>query len=219
MIDLLRCVNEHEDTWLVASFRQITNRMVIEGTLGCPICSAEYEIINGVPDFARGERQNPATPTAPEDRQLGALGGAAGSDELILATRAGAYLDATQPGATIVLGGTWANAAQQLAEMADARVIVLNAPGRVRETERVGLVRVGTRIPLATNSVHGAALDASFLPVALEAALRTVKPGGRVVGPASSNPPSQSTVLARDQSNWVAEKAAEMIPIRRSKHS
>src|SRR2546430_12044415 len=97
MIDLLRCVNEHEDTWLVASFRQITNRMVIEGTLGCPICSAEYEIVNGVPDFARGERQNPATPTAPEDRQLGALAGAAGSAAPIPSHRAAARPRATPP--------------------------------------------------------------------------------------------------------------------------
>jgi len=37
MIDLLRCINAHEDTWLVASFREVTNRIVTEGTLGCPI--------------------------------------------------------------------------------------------------------------------------------------------------------------------------------------
>ena len=217
MIDLLRCVNEHEDTWLVASFREITNRMVIEGTLGCPVCSAEYQITNGVADFTLGESQNSATETATEDYQPGAMGGAAGSNELSSATKAGAFLDATQPGSTIVLGGAWANGAQQLAEMADVRVIALNAPAGVKESERVGLVRVGKRIPLAMNSIHGVALDASFPPAALEGALRTVKPGGRVVGPASSDAPDQSAVLGRDEMHWVAEKPAEMIPIRRSK--
>src|SRR5438876_861678 len=112
MIDLLRCVNAHEDTWLVASFRNITNRIAVEGTLGCPVCAAEYEISGGVADFRLGERipgheaeREPAN-RSPED----------------LATIAGAYLDATQPGATVVLGGMWAGAAQELAELADVRV-------------------------------------------------------------------------------------------------
>jgi|SRR2546423_5700950 len=210
MIDLLRCVNEHEDTWLVASFREVTNRMVIEGTLGCPICSAEYEITGGVADFTLGE------PVRTEDYQPGANGGA-GSDEQLLATKAGAYLDATQPGSTIVLGGVWANAAQQLAEMADVRVIALNAPSGVRESERVGLVLIGKRIPLATNSVHGVALDATFAVAALEAALRTVKPGGRVVGSASADAPSQSAIVARDETDWIAEKQMEVVPLRRAK--
>jgi hypothetical protein len=207
MIDLLRCVNEHEDTWLVASFREITNRIVIQGTLGCPVCSAEYEISNGVADFTLGE------PVLSREHNVAAE---TDSNEE-LATRAGAFLDATQPGATIVLGGSWASAAQQLAEMADVRVIALNAPAGVKESERVGLVRVAKRIPLAANSVHGVALDASFPPSALEAALRSVRPGGRVVGPASSDAPNQSAVLARNETHWVAEKPAEMIPIRRSK--
>src|SRR5437764_7867842 len=116
LIDLLRCVNAHEDTWLVASFRQVTNRMVIEGTLGCPICSAQYEITNGVVDFTSGEG------IADRDAERAH----ASHRRAALATRAGAYLDTTQPGTTIVLGGLWAYAAQDLAEMADLRVIALN---------------------------------------------------------------------------------------------
>src|ERR1041385_8375701 len=179
MIDLLRCVNAHEETWLVASFREVTNRMVMEGTLGCPICSAEYEIRNGVVDFTRGE----SVAEYEADRA------AASHRREELATRAGAYLDATQPGTTIVLGGLWAYAAQDLAEMADVRVIALNAPGDVEESERVGLLRVGARIPLATNSVHGVALDAWFAAPAIEEAIRVVRPVGRVVAAASATAP------------------------------
>ena len=206
MIDLLRCVNAHEDTWLVASFREITNRMVREGTLGCPVCSAEYRIRNGVADFALGE----TTPAMPDT----SAADTGGREEL--ATDAGAYLNATQPGATIILGGGWARAAHQLAAMTDVRVIALNAPATVRESDRVGLVRVGTRIPLATNSAHGIALDASFPALAFGAALRVVKQGGRVVGPVSAAVPTPTAVLARNEKHWIAAKAAEMIPIRRS---
>ena len=206
MIDLLRCVNAHEDTWLVASFREVSNRMVIEGTLGCPICSAEYEIRNGVVDFTRGE--------SIADRE--AERGHASHRREELATRAGAYLDATQPGATIVLGGLWSYAAQELAEMADVRVIALNAPATVVESERVGLLRIAERIPLAPGSAHGVALDAWFASETIGDALRVVRPAGRVVAAASAPSPEAAVVLARDEHYWVAEKAPEIIPLRRS---
>ena len=44
LLDLLRCTNAHEDTWLVASFKTVSNRFVMDGTLGCPTCSAKYSI-------------------------------------------------------------------------------------------------------------------------------------------------------------------------------
>jgi hypothetical protein len=206
LIDLLRCVNAHEDTWLVASFRQVTNRMVLEGTLGCPVCSAEYEINQGVADFTSGE--------SIADRDADRAHASHRREEL--ATRAGAYLDATQPGTTIVLGGLWAYAAHDLAEMADVRVIALNAPSGVEASERVGLVRVGARIPLATNSAHGAALDSWFSAATVDEALRVVRAAGRVVAPTSLSAPENATVLAHDEQYWVGEKAPEMISLRRS---
>ena len=207
MIDLLRCVNDHQDSWLVASFRSITNRIVVEGTLGCPICSAEYEITNGVVDFTRGA----SAPSLDVERSV------APHEREDHATRAGAYLDATQPGATIVLGGLWAHAAQELADMADVRVIAINPPSEVKESERVGLVRIGEKIPLAADSVHGVALDAWFPEAVANAAIRVLKAGGRIVGPESMTHPADATVLAHDDKYWVAEKPVEMISITRPK--
>ena len=207
MIDSLRCVNDHEETWLVASFREIANRYVIEGTLGCPICSAEYQINNGVADFTLGARAADHTKeraTAEHSREE-------------LATRAGAFLDATQPGSTVVLGGLWALGAAELSQMADVRVIALNPPPGVHESERVGVVRIAGRIPLAPGSAHGVALDEWFDPEIVDAALRVVKPGGRVVGPASFPHPAQVTVLAHDDAYWIAEKPVEMIPLHRAR--
>ncbi|HUQ48169.1 MAG TPA: hypothetical protein VM053_08005 [Gemmatimonadaceae bacterium] len=205
-LDLLRCVNAHEDTWLVASFRTVKNRFVEEATLGCPRCSAKYEIAGGTPDFTLGE----SVPLCEEERA------AASHLREELATRAGAYLDATRPGTTIVLGGLWAYAAQELADLADVRVIALNAPSTVKESERVGLVRMGTQIPLAPNSVHGLALDAWFPTAIIDAATRVVRPHGRIVGPAGFTSPPDSIVLARDEKYWIAEKPGEMISIQRS---
>jgi hypothetical protein len=39
-IDLLRCPNPHEETWLVAALHRMDGRLVIDAKLGCPVCSA-----------------------------------------------------------------------------------------------------------------------------------------------------------------------------------
>lgn len=206
LIDLLRCTNRHDDTWLVASFKSIANRFVQEGTLGCPSCSAEYWIRGGIADFSREE----LSPSCEEERR------AASHRREELATRAGAYLDATEAGATIVLGGVWAYAAQELSEMAEVRVLALNAATEVKESEAVGLLRVGSDIPVAPGSVFGVALDAWFPTKMIESAVRAVRPGGRVVGAATIPPPSELSILAHDDRYWVAQKAPEVLTLRRA---
>jgi uncharacterized protein YbaR (Trm112 family) len=209
LLDLLRCVRPHEETPLVASFRTVSHRFVKEGTLGCPACGAKYEITGGIADFSLGE----SVQSCEEQRA------ASSHRREELATRAGAYLDATRPGGIFVLGGLWAYAAQDLAEMADVRVIAINAPVGVAESERVGLANVGKTIPLASASVQGIALDEWFPNSIVESAMRAVAPMRRLVGPAAFAPPDELTVLAHDDHYWVAEKPGETIPLRRAPRS
>lgn len=206
LLDLLRCPRPHEDTWLVASFHAVNNRFVDSATLGCPICSAQYPIIDGVANFTGGV-------TSPPCEELRA---AAGHRREELATRAGAFLDATEPGSTIVLGGVWAYAAEALAELSGVRIVALNPPAGVSETASVALVRVAAEIPLAAESARGAAVDAWFNAGIVGAALRVVRQGGRVVGPAALPPPGELLVLAQDSDYWVAQKAPGVIPLRRA---
>jgi uncharacterized protein YbaR (Trm112 family) len=205
LIDLLRCVNAHDDTWLVASFKTVSNRFVLEASLGCPSCSAEYPIHEGIADFSAGA----GMPSCEAERA------AASHRREELATRAGAYLEATEPGATVVLGGVWAYAAEQLSEMAEVRVLALNAPYEVKESQTVALVRVGSEIPVAPGSVLGVALDAWFPAKIVASAVRVVRPGGRIVGPTVIPPPPELSVLAHDDTYWVAEKAAEVVKLSR----
>ena len=58
--------------------------------------------------------------------------------EVELATRAGAFLNATEPGATVILGGRWASGAQELSLITETRVLALNAASGVEESETVG---------------------------------------------------------------------------------
>jgi hypothetical protein len=206
LIDSLRCIRPHDETWLVASFNKVNNRFVEEAKLGCPSCSAEYWVRGGVADFS-GEV---ALPECEDERK------AASHRREELATRAGAYLGATEPGATVVLGGLWAYAAQELSEMAEIRVIAINPPSGVKESETVGLVRTGSEIPLAAGSVLGVALDAWFPAKIVESAMRVVRPGGRIVGPAAINAPSDLSILAHDDRYWVAQKAPEVVTISRA---
>ncbi len=206
LIDLLRCPRPHEDTWLVASFQEVSNRFVGTGTLGCPICGEQYPITGGVADFTGGI----TSPSCDAERA------AASHRREELATRAGAFLDATEPGATIVLGGVWAYAAEALAELTEARVVALNPPEGVTETAGVALVRVAADIPLAAESCRGVAFDAWFNAGIVGSAMRVVRQGGRVVGPAALPPPVDLLVLAHDEDYWVAQKAPAVIPLRRA---
>jgi uncharacterized protein YbaR (Trm112 family) len=207
LLDLLRCINSHEETWLVASLKAISNRFVLDGTLGCPVCHAEYPIRKGIADFTGGAELGRAMMDDSRSRQ----------NREELATRIGAFLNATEPGASVVLGGSWAEAAQELSVMTDTRVLALNAGKRVEESETVALIRVGSEIPLAPGSVLGVALDASFPAEAISSALRVVRPGGRIVAAVEIQPSGDLAVLASDERYWVAEKPVEMVPLRRSK--
>ena len=206
LIDLLRCVNDHDDTWLVASFKTVANRFVLEASLGCPSCSAQYPVHEGVADFSAGM----ALPSCQAERA------AASHRREELATRAGAYLEATEPGATVVLGGVWAYAAQELSELAEVRVLALNAPSEVKESATVALIRVGSEIPVAPGSVLGVALDAWFPARIVASAMRAVRPGGRIVGPAAIPAPAELQVFAHDDAYWVAQKAPAVVKLSRA---
>lgn len=208
LLDLLRCINPHEDTWLVASLKALSNRFVLDGILGCPVCHAEYTIRRGVADF---RQQGDTAPAPAADVPV--------RNREELATRVGAFLNATEPGATLMLGGGWARAAQDLSVLAEARVLALNPPREVEESETVGLLRITRDIPVAPASVLGVAIDESFPPETIASAVRVVRPGGRIVGPAAIQRPAELTLLAQDDRYWVAEKAAEMIPLRRARLS
>lgn len=206
LIDQLRCINDHEDTWLVASFETVSNRFVLEASLGCPSCSARYAIHGGIADFSAGLE----LPSCEAERA------AASHNREEHATRAGAYLEATEPGATIVLGGIWAYAAEELSQMAEVRVLALNAPAGVKESGGVGLVHVGSEIPVAPGSVLGVAFDAWFPAKLVASAIRAVRPGGRIVGPVTIPAPAELSVLAHDDDYWVALKAPEVVKLSRA---
>lgn len=100
--------------------------------------------------------------------------------------------------------------------MAAVRVLALNAPDEVKESQTVGLLHVGSEIPVAAGSLLGVALDAWFAAKIVASAVRAVRPGGRIVGPVVIPAPPELSVLAHDDRYWVAQKAPQVVPLRRA---
>src|SRR5215211_3717667 len=190
-IDLLRCPNVHEESWLVAAFYKLDGRAVIEGKLGCPVCGAEYFIHDGVAvfDVANAPLQAAATDEAASEGTLIA-----------------ALLDLSKPGMLALLAGECAGDAQTVSEVTGARIIALNPPLRANESDAVAEVRAGVAVPLARQSFDGIALDAPHATPAMVAeAARLLRPRGRLLVRGPAELPQPFHELARDINQVVAE--------------
>lgn len=184
LVDILRCVRPHEETWLVASIEHAEERYIIEGTLGCPICLAEYPIRGGVVHFTDNARH--AQNISPNE---------------VEAVRIAAALDLTEPRMTAVLHGRWGAHAQFVRGISPSQLILLNPPAGMTSGDGVSVI-LSDRLPAAQQSIDALALDAAMADVgAMQGSLRR---GGRVLASASSPIPHGFTELARDDEVWVA---------------
>ena len=204
LIDLLRCPRDHADSWLVAAFNRIENRFVIEGKLGCPVCSATYFIRDGVADLR--ETGEPVSATQAKPNSTGS-----GQEA---AMRAAALLNLTKPNSLVILAGNSAHLSDEVSRLAEARVIALNPTTSVDETERVAVVLKGTRLPFARSSIYVLCLDETAAAF-VEDASRVLRQGGRLIAPASTALSHAFRELARDENEIVAESIGELISLSR----
>lgn len=192
LVDSLRCPREHDDTWLVASSSSMQGRHIMEGELGCPLCRSRYDIRAGVAHFGGDSASTNPSPAAPA------------SDVVRLAALLGL---AEGHGRAVLVSPSFASHASALHEMTGAQVIVMDPPETIAMGRGVSGIRGTGKLPFATASVHGAALDESAAHV-LHDASRVVKPAGRVCAPADAPVPEGLSELARDELQWVAERSA-----------
>ncbi|HUQ19815.1 MAG TPA: hypothetical protein VM099_09405 [Gemmatimonadaceae bacterium] len=194
LIDLLRCPEPHEETWLVAAFSRMEGRVVHEAKLGCPVCRREYPVRDGVATFGDG--------ISPEC--------SAGD-----ATHIAAFLNLSSSGKTVLLAGALAEHSEAIAAMAEARVISLNAT-KSKHDDHVLEIRTNSRIPLSSSSLDGIALDkAHSAEELMREAERVIRPGGRIVYSIIAAPAGGFHELARDDDFVVAEKVAELTMLQR----
>jgi len=203
LVDILRCPNPHDDTWLVATVEQMADRDIVAGTLGCPKCLAEYPVRNGVVFFAPEETAPATLPPASQDVAL------------VLA----AALELTDPRTVALLQGDWTVQAHLLRSLSPSRLLLLNPPRDLGADDDVSSI-VSTGVPLASSSIGAAAFDGSASPATSNAMVRALRPGGRMVGPTTSPLPQGLNELTRTDAFWVAEREASapvMVPLGRAR--
>lgn len=218
LVDALRCLNDHEESWLVAAVARFEGRYIEQGSLGCPICRAEYRIERGAADFRgpgaagqapegithlEGTAGGDASPVYSSRARSG--GDAADQADEVLRIRA--LLDLSEAGGTIALAGQAAALASAIEDEADVNVLVVN-PGAAAE-HRAGrsTLLVRDRIPLARGSLRGAVIgEDQATPAMLGGLASALRVGGRLVAPVATRPPFGVEELARDDRQWVAVK-------------
>ena len=188
LIELLRCPNAHEETPLVVSAERTVDRHLVQGMLGCPVCRAEFPIANGVAEFGAAPRVRPEAPDAES------------------AMRLAAFLELNEVRRFAILCGRHASQADQVARIAQTPLVLVNGPADAGNA--AASMRVKDAMPFAAGAAHAAALDESVVPALAASIVAVVRPGGRVVGPASMAPPAGVREIVRDDRMWVAEKIA-----------
>lgn len=203
LIDTLRCPLPHEhsaDSWLVAAAVETVDRHIVRGTLGCPVCHAEFDIRHG--DVWFGAEEPVTAFVIPSDDDV---------------TRLAALLAVDDRGGLYLLDGAWGAMAAAVSGYSRAAHFMLLSPPLGCEAE--GTLRgAGDLVPLAAGAVRGIALDRQSAVLA-ESATRALAANGRLIAPAATPVPSSITVLARDEQHWVGEQNAQgshPIPLRRA---
>jgi uncharacterized protein YbaR (Trm112 family) len=194
LVDVLRCPNRHAETWLVLASEQMEGRDIMSGTLGCPICKAEFPIVDGVARFGDAARAGAPSELPDESEAL----------------RLAALLDLTDSRAYAILIGDTGRHAPLLRAMTDVQLLLVDPPLAVAMGS--GLSGLTTHasgaLPLAPASARAVALDEHTTPELLSSALAVLAPGGRLLAPVRLALPDGVSEFARDHRHWLAERAS-----------
>jgi uncharacterized protein YbaR (Trm112 family) len=200
LLDSLRCPRPHAESWLVAMVHRADGPFLIEADLACPVCGAEFRVIDGEAHFDAASR-------APRNDALDA-------------GRTAALLGVTEGHLPVLLAGSYAGTAAALADVVPTTQLWLNPPSSLpAPVAPCSTLVAGVRLPLGVETIAAAAVDhAHATPVMLESIVRAVRMGGRILAPATVPVPAGLKELARDDAEWVAEvtvRASGLVELRR----
>jgi hypothetical protein len=130
-----------------------------------------------------------------------------------MAMRCAAMLHLFDPGGAVMLSGSWCRAARALLDITPVSILLVDPPAGTTIGHGVSAIRIGDRLPVAAASLRGIALDEHHsAPRVVEAAVRALKSGGRLIAPISATIPPAVTEKARDDRHWVGEVGPAATP-------
>ena len=194
LIESLRCPNDHEESSLIAAATRSEARHIIQGTLGCPVCHAEFPIKDGVVEF--GARPSFNVFEVPSQET---------------AMRLAAFLELTDARGFALLCSRWAIHIEFLGRLTETPIVAVNPSIAMPVRLAAGAIRAKA-IPFAEGSARAFALDNSSSKEIIASGVRAVRTGGRVLGPATLSVPEGVRELVRDDEVWVGEKTAASSP-------
>ena len=205
LLDALRCPGTHEESWLVAMVLEASGSSLLVAELACPVCGAEFRIVNGIAHFAGA---TPAAPPAwPSEPYTPAM-----------ALRLAALLGVAESQLPVALVGRYTAASGALGSLVSAPQLLING-SPVIPGPGVSCLVVADRLPLGVESRAAIAVDAPHATATfLDSATRALRLGGRLVAPADAPVPAGMRELARDTTEWVAEttaRASGLVELRR----
>ena len=216
LTEILRCPNDHPESYVVATPIVMDGRRIVRGVVGCPECRAEYPIVDGVAYFtdarasaardgpARSGGLRPSEDGAPPAVAGGSIAGTPDYDAAALAT----LLNLSGPGGYAVLaGGAGRLGAALFATAPGVHLVAVNPPAGVAPSLMLSVLRCPAGLPLTSASVRGVALGADLAtPPWLAEARRALLPGLRLVVEDERASSEGLSELARGAGLLVGEK-------------
>ena len=189
LAEYLKCGNDHPEEPLVVATGAMKERAIVFGTIGCPVCKAEYTIVNRIARFG-----SPADPPLAEP----------GAD--VEAVQA--LLGLTSPGGYVVLVGSAGTLAGRLTgTMENVHFVAVNPPEQLEPTSYMSLLRGEKYVPLRSAMARGVVVGAEHAAAPwLDEASRVLLKGQRLVVLREGIEPSGLTKVMAAAGLWAGEK-------------
>lgn len=213
LTDRLFCPSCGPEFGLILLAREIRDRRVLDGDLGCSRCRATFPVRRGFADLRASPRSPPPLPNPPSSSPPG------DPEE---ALRLGALLGVTEGPGTLLIVGPAARVAEGVAGLVDGvEVVGLDAAlADGEESEGVSRIAAGPVIPFFPGTFQGVVLSGAVGESEVEEAVRVLAPHRRLVVPRSSPEVSREVealglmILLEEGGVLVAEKRwSEVLPL------
>ena len=192
LTEILRCPRAHDESYVICGPVSMDGRDVVRGGLACPVCGAEYPIIDRVAWFAPPDDVRRVTP-AP-----GAL----------TAEAAATFLHLDGAGGYVLLVGAAGRFGAELGDrLPGVGVAAVNPPRGVMPSAALSVLYSPQALPVKRHSCRGAIVgaDAAAEPW-LSAAAGTVLNGLRVIVEAEAAQPAGVVEIVRGAGMVVGER-------------